>query len=112
MSTLGHARVRKLVAQLVRLMSKPRPSYELFYDAEDKTPWFMVLCFPTRKDWDAYALCRVWQRVLLDMSAISLQAGDKRAVLLYNRMRTLVDIAMQTEPREGEDSDGKLHDDE
>jgi len=99
-----------MLTKIVRLLYRPKPSYELFMDADERTPWFLIICFPRFEDWDAYAVLRVTRQMIRELSVISNRLGDRRAAMLYDRLTTLTDIALQTEPLEGERGDGKLHD--
>jgi hypothetical protein len=104
-------RGRRLMAQVLRLLYRPKPSYEMFIDADGCTPWFSMIAFPRYEDWNAYALLKVVRCQLRDLAATSRSMEDPRAAILYNRMITLCDIALQTEPGEGETDNGKLQGD-
>jgi hypothetical protein len=111
MTGLAPARISRLMSQVLRLLYRPKPSYEFFIDVDGRTAWFAMLCFPRYEEWDAYALIKVLKQMLRDIAATSRQMNDPRSALLLNRLITLLDIALQTEPMEGEATDGRLHDD-
>jgi hypothetical protein len=105
------SRQSRVIAKVLRLVYGPRPRYEFFVDAETYQPWFAVFLFSLRKDWDSYSLLRVLRRFMIDMDATARQLDDARLGLLIGRMTSVIDAALSTEPLEGEEHDGKLHDD-
>ncbi len=102
------ARRERLVVKVLRLLHKPRPAYEMFVDRDGGGPWFSMILFPEYKDWDAYALIRVLKRLILDIGEVAQRRDDKRFSRMCEQIVTLLDIAAQTEPLEGELRDGKL----
>lgn len=110
-SNMTPRRGRRLMAQVLRLLYRPKPSYELFIDSDGATPWFSMIAFPRYEEWDSYAVVKVVRQQLRDLAATSHTMDDRRAALLYNRMITLCDVALQGEPGEGEEYDGKIQGD-
>lgn len=101
-------RLKRLTVKVIRLLYAPKPGYELFVDRDGRSPWFAMILFPTYREWDAYALLAVLKRFFRDLAATAQQLGDSRFKTLCDRIVTMIEIAAQTEPLEGEVSDGKL----
>ncbi|MFA5054206.1 MAG: hypothetical protein WC565_09115 [Parcubacteria group bacterium] len=105
---IGAERFKRLTAQIFNMLRRPRPHYELFTDRETMAPWFALILFPTKKDWDAYDLCRTLKRFLLDLGATAERLGDPRFKRMTDGMVSMIDAALLTEPKYGDEYDGKL----
>ncbi|MCK9355535.1 MAG: hypothetical protein M0R22_00070 [Dehalococcoidia bacterium] len=105
---IGAERFKRLSAQLFNMLRKPKPHYELFTDRETMAPWFAMILFPTEREWEAYRLCRTLKKFLLDLGATATRLGDPRFTRMTDGMVAMIDTALTTEPREGEEYDGRL----